>query len=222
MWPREAGLKGSRRIGRIQRVKALRTYYKNPNTCLWCNAVIKVRPKERVSSVRKRKFCNKSCAAKYNNKHRPRRKPKYEKTCPVCGKTIFCTWRARKFCSNECHWQYKRTKFIKKWLAGEVSGNDKYQGVRAYVRRHLFEISGGKCMKCGWAEKNPITGKVPLVVNHIDGDSFNTRPENLELICPNCDSLTPHYKALNRGNGRKWRRELRQKELEECRGCVIQ
>ena len=31
--------------------------------------------------------------------------------------------------------------------------------------------------------------------------------DNLELLCPNCHSLTKTYKALNLGNGRHTRRE---------------
>ena len=42
-----------------------------------------------------------------------------------------------------------------------------------------------------------------LVADHIDGDWRNNVENNLRLICPNCDSLTSTYAALNRGNGRK-------------------
>ena len=58
---------------------------------------------------------------------------------------------------------------------------------------------------CGWAEINIKTGKVPLVADHIDGNWRNNTEENLRLVCPNCDSLSPTYAALNRGNGRKHR-----------------
>jgi hypothetical protein len=27
----------------------------------------------------------------------------------------------------------------------------------------------------------------------------------LRVLCPNCHALTPFYKNMNRGNGRKWR-----------------
>ena len=55
---------------------------------------------------------------------------------------------------------------------------------------------------CGWAEINLITGTVPLVADHIDGNLRNNKENNLRLICPNCDSLTTTYAGLNRGNGR--------------------
>ncbi len=54
-------------------------------------------------------------------------------------------------------------------------------------------------------KKNPVTGKVPLEIDHIDGDSENNKEENLRLICPNCHSLTPSFRNLNKGKGRAWR-----------------
>lgn len=46
-----------------------------------------------------------------------------------------------------------------------------------------------------------------LVLDHVDGDSTNNRRENLRLVCPNCDSQLPTFKARNRGSGRAWRRQ---------------
>lgn len=62
-------------------------------------------------------------------------------------------------------------------------------------------------MECGWCEVNPISGKVPIELEHIDGDSNNNSLENLKLLCPNHHSLTPTYKYLNKGKGRHSRRE---------------
>lgn len=49
---------------------------------------------------------------------------------------------------------------------------------------------------------NPYTGTIPLEVEHIDGDPYNTTPDNVTLLCPNCHSLTPTYKGANKGRGR--------------------
>ena len=43
-------------------------------------------------------------------------------------------------------------------------------------------------------------------MEHIDGNSENNNIENLELLCPNCHSLTPTFGALNKGKGRKNRK----------------
>ena len=46
-----------------------------------------------------------------------------------------------------------------------------------------------------------------VALEHIDGDSTNNRLETLRLVCPNCDSQLPTFKARNRGKGRAWRRQ---------------
>ena len=46
-----------------------------------------------------------------------------------------------------------------------------------------------------------------LVLDHVNGDPEDNRRENLRLVCPNCDSQLPTYKARNKGKGRAWRRE---------------
>jgi hypothetical protein len=69
----------------------------------------------------------------------------------------------------------------------------------------FLNVLGGRCEQCGWSRVHPITGLVPLTVNHCDGDSENHRPENLELLCGGCHALTPNYGKLNNGRGRKKR-----------------
>lgn len=75
------------------------------------------------------------------------------------------------------------------------------------AKLYLIKKFGEKCMDCGWSEKNRVTGKCPIELEHIDGDSENNNLDNLKLLCPNCHSLTPTYKALNKGRGRYKRRE---------------
>lgn len=51
-----------------ERKKALDRYYSDPNRCVHCGKVIQVRDYEGANETRRRKFCNKSCAASHNNK----------------------------------------------------------------------------------------------------------------------------------------------------------
>ena len=81
------------------------------------------------------------------------------------------------------------------------------------IKRYLIDLYGDKCMECGWCEINQVTGKVPIELEHIDGDSENNSLENVKLLCPNCHSLTPTYKALNIGNGRHKRMERYRKGI---------
>lgn len=131
--------------------------------------------------------------------------------CIYCQKEL-TSRKAQKFCSNACQAAYQYREYITEWLAGSRSGQ-KYEGeVSNHVRRWLHEKHDSKCSKCGWGEINPTTNKVPLQVNHINGDWNDHSHNNLELLCPNCHSLTPNYGKLNNGSGRK----KRLKKLKEA------
>jgi len=129
--------------------------------------------------------------------------------CKSCGKPV--KRPTSTYCDNQCQKDFEYREFIRRWKAGEVSGNIRVgsDSVSRHVRRYLMEKHGEKCEKCGWSERHPTTGLVPLTVDHKDGDGTNTAEENLRLLCPNCHSLTPTYGNLNKGNGRKTRRKTR-------------
>lgn len=92
---------------------------------------------------------------------------------------------------------------IEQWKSGEVIHEEKQ--ISNYIRNYLFKKYDNKCCKCGWCCKNESTGLIPLEVHHIDGNYKNNKEDNLELLCPNCHSITPTFKSLNRGNGRDGR-----------------
>lgn len=119
-----------------------------------------------------------------------------------------CEYKLRKYCSVKCQMEYQQKQWEEKWLKGEVSGNCKgnWFVIRDRVRNYLFKKYNNKCAKCGWGEKNPYTGRIPLEVEHIDGNAENTTPENVTLLCPNCHSLTATYRGANAGNGRHKKR----------------
>ncbi len=124
--------------------------------------------------------------------------------CPICGKETYRT--DYKYCSNACQIEYQYRAYIDKWKNREIDGLQGIGIVSGYVKRYLRRKFENKCCLCGWAEINPKIGYSPLVADHIDGNWRNNVEDNLRLLCPNCDSLSPTYAGLNRGNGRKGRK----------------
>jgi hypothetical protein len=94
------------------------------------------------------------------------------------------------------------TAYIDRWKAGKESGMRGQTAISAYIRKYLFAKYDNKCCRCSWKEKNKTTGKIPLEVNHKDGNHRNNKEGNLELLCPNCHSLTSSFRSLNKGSGR--------------------
>ncbi len=142
------------------------------------------------------KFCSQSCSATYNNKLRIKKpsRLRHQITCVNCGKNGKSVGRV--FCSKSCYVESNKKKVINKIESGDTT-----LYFTAY-KKYLIEKHGCKCMECGWDKTNITSGNVPIELEHIDGDSTNNKLENLKLLCPNCHSLTPTYKALNKGNGR--------------------
>lgn len=183
---------------------------KKPNICLFCGKEI-----EGKNSCRK-KFCNSSCAASFNNKQRGSlseetkekisnslRKDKTNKnknTCLKCGKTL--KKGQKNYCSNECRYKSQKENYINKWKSGLVNGLSGKYNLNKIIRNYLLEKNDFKCEICGWGEKNIYTDKIPLEVHHIDGNYLNNKEENLQVLCPNCHSLTNTYKSHNK-TGRK-------------------
>lgn len=155
-----------------------------------------------------RKFCSNSCSSTYNNSLRIKKERSKEKRIrfykKVIGKCIHCSndivkkngRNQAKYCSTQCQSDYQMEDRIHNGVASTRT-----------LKIFLIKKYGDKCMKCEWCEINPSTNKVPIELEHKDGNSDNNVLENLELLCPNCHSLTPTYKALNKGNGRHKRRE---------------
>lgn len=123
----------------------------------------------------------------------------------ACGNPI--KRNASRYCSQKCQREYQHEQFIATWKSGAIDGSKSNgDGPSTHIRRYLLESAGFKCSVCGWGERNPRTGLVPLHVDHIDGDAKNNRPENLRLLCPNHHALTETYGNANKGNGRPGRR----------------
>ena len=97
-----------------------------------------------------------------------------------------------KYCNNDCQQKHQHNLAIDAWLNEGV-----VPGVKSYddsTRKIILVLS----VVLDWNGK-----ELRLELDHIDGDSTNNTVDNLRLLCPNCHSQTPTYKAKNKGRGRK-------------------
>ena len=206
-------------------------YEKKPKTCVACGCIL---PYEK----RYNKFCSSNCAAVYNNVKRGKRpietrvkisealkkrpineeeikkriqeiKNNPEKKCLNCGKVI----KRGDFCNKACSVEYKRKSKIEQWLQGKVFTRGNGQ-LPEFIKQYLFKMHNNKCEKCGWGEINETTGKIPLEIHHIDGDCTNNKIENLQLLCPNCHSLTSNFGSLNKDSKRFHRKKLKVADID--------
>lgn len=172
--------------------------------CLYCGKEI----------TGKRKFCNHSCAASYNNLGIIRNeigyngapienfKEKKEKNeyCLNCGKPL--NNKRNTFCSKDCEIEYKYKNNIQKWKNGTLSGCDKNGEISNFVKKYILIKHNFSCQKCGFNTPNPFTNESILQIHHIDGNCRNNNEENLELLCPNCHALTENFGRRNEKSGR--------------------
>jgi predicted RNA-binding Zn-ribbon protein involved in translation (DUF1610 family) len=58
------------------------------------------------------------------------------------------------------------------------------------LKNKIFDY---KCDQCEINTWNNI--KLSLEIDHVDGDKWNNKKENLRLLCPNCHSVTHNYRS---------------------------
>jgi hypothetical protein len=154
-------------------------------TCKFCN-------KDLLNKDYRQIFCNRSCAASYNNKI-TKTKTRLINNCVVC-KTILIN--QKKYCSLQCNLEAKWNATIQKIENGKETSTNS-------LKKYLYSFRPHKCEICMGEEW--MGNKMPLVMDHINGNSTDNRLSNLRLICPNCDRFTPTFGIKNKGNGRQSR-----------------
>jgi len=176
---------------RIERIVA---YNSHPKLCKYCNNPIPYdKHKENI-------FCNTSCAASYNNKVKLRKK-KFNK-CKICGTQIS---HKNTFCSQECINKSREPKFILNFKNKLLSGDTIY---KSSLRAYMILSRDYKCNRCGIS--NWQGHHIPLECHHIDGVFSHNNDDNLELLCPNCHSITHNYRGRNRSTNNGKNRNKKQ------------
>jgi hypothetical protein len=146
------------------------------------------------------KFCSRRCSITYMYKEDISKSRKSQIYCNNCELSLQGK-SGNKFCSRQCSVEYKRS------ISNKLIEEGSEMISSAVIKRYLIRKFGEKCMECGWNNRNLYSNTIPIELEHIDGNSSNNELNNVKLLCPNCHSLTPTYKNLNKGNGRFKRRE---------------
>jgi len=177
---------GGQATAKISRQNAINEYYKNPNKCRECEKVIEVPDNKKVSEIRKKVFCNSSCASSFNNKKSPKR----QKQAKIKLVKI----------KNPAEKKEEKQKIIKTSFKKTLNGRTKedvfnksinWQAARSIIQRHARATykSSQKdkcCAKCGYELHYEVCHKKPV-------SSFNDNAnvveeinniENLVALCP--------------------------------------
>lgn len=116
------------------------------------------------------------------------------KSCPNCS----VEHRNPKYCSLICQQAFQQAERLKEWLESDQTTLPRF--IKPYLREQK-----DYCWICGTSEW--MGQKVPLVLDHINGNPEDHKLTNLRLVCGNCDMQLPTYKSRNKGNGRYSRRK---------------
>ena len=67
------------------------------------------------------------------------------------------------------------------------------------LKNRLFRegIKKPECEICHWNEMS-LDGRIPVELDHINGNPKDNRIENLRVLCPNCHSLQPTHRGKNK------------------------
>jgi len=129
------------------------------------------------------KFCGRSCAAKWTNKHYPKKKKtRIDKNCELCGVSIDSRSKRCKKCSS-----FLGDMTLSEAIYEKHHRSSAYALVRTRARATAKNLGLDTCQKCGYnkhVEIAHIKG-----ISTFEGDtliSLINSKENLMALCPNC------------------------------------
>jgi len=94
----------------------------------------------------------------------------------------------------------EETKQRMNWNKGNFSSTIFEYGGTGSHKAALIQERGHKCEDCGLEQWK--TEKIPLELEHIDGDNRNNTKVNLKLLCCNCHALTNTWRGRNMNSGK--------------------
>lgn len=172
---------GGKVMAEKQRALALSRYYESPSRCTHCDSVIHPSSSQKISSVRKKKFCDHSCAATHNNKLVSKAKC----VCTKCGKSLHS--KSTTLLCRPCS-SLSSESTTKEELR---SRRDGYQSARSAIQkgaRTSFSSSkrNKSCVICGYSIHVEICHKKSVSSFSADTNMQTINDnENLIALCRN-------------------------------------
>ena len=102
------------------------------------------------------------------------------------------------FLGKACWKNQTKISYNKIPLKDILTQNSTYQSNKLrkrLIKENIFEEKCNNCNNSEW-----LSNKIPLELEHKNGNKFDNRLENLELLCPNCHALTDTYRGKNINN----------------------
>ena len=178
----------------LLRERAVDRYNTNPNFCKFCHMKIEIQESQKISDVRRKKFCNKTCAARYNNMHTKRAHVVRKIAVRMCRKCrhLFEPHRLATGVLSKtqtCDYCIVR---LRKMTKGELfKRRSTWQSARTAIQQdaRIVYLDSGKalqCCKCGYKQHVDIA-HIKAVAEF--GDLVTVEEinaiTNLLALCPN-------------------------------------
>ena len=115
-----------------------------------------------------------------------------EFVCEQCGKKHNGQYGSGRFCSKSCANAYSASSHSRITLDKLESGkcpNVSSSKLRSWLLRNGLKKNA--CEQCGLSSWNGHS--LVVQVHHIDGNKHNNKLSNLQMLCPNCHSITDTY-----------------------------
>lgn len=178
---------GAARRARQQREEAVKGYLANPNICKCCKKPIPLPEGVKVSTIRKNRFCSKTCSAKFHNVFKRPELRREPAPLPLCKRCKASTVARRPngtpnvWCSSCAEEERLR-----------VGKTPRSQMTHPKIRSHARYVLSrnrlpDKCDWCGYSKHVECCHLKPVAEFSASALMSEVNdPSNLRWLCPNC------------------------------------
>jgi len=103
----------------------------------------------------------------------------------------------------------------RKTIEHYIKGEKDHQNPKTYLEQLVrYGYKKECCERCGYDDKR-LDGKVPLLIHFRDGNKYNSKLENIEILCYNCYYIKVGVELIGRKTRRYWTTDYFSKYNEE-------